>query len=98
LGPPPEPLPVAPHAVQPPPPSAPMLDSDVLDDLGLATGERNGSARLTEDQVREARRLRRSGATFAELGRRFGVSTNAAMYAVTGKTWAHLDALEPPGR
>lgn len=53
----------------------------------LAAGERIGSAKLTPSQVLEMRSLNLS---FADLGRRFGVSRTAASLAVKGVTWKHV--------
>ena len=53
-------------------------------------GERNGRAKLTEDLVREARRLRAKGWTLRELGALLEVSTSTAGYAVRGQTWGHI--------
>lgn len=64
--------------------------------LGLVPfGERNGHAKLSEDDVREMRRLRPS-MSYYRLARKFGVSYAAAWNAVNGKTWAHLPVLPGP--
>ncbi len=52
-----------------------------------ACGERVQHAKLTRVTVRQLRRLRRSGWTFARLGQKFGVSAPTAYYAYSGKTW-----------
>jgi hypothetical protein len=53
-------------------------------------GERCGSAKLTENDVKEIRRLAAAGRSKASLGRLFGV-TDAAIYRiVTRKSWIHL--------
>lgn len=41
-------------------------------------GTNNPNAKLTEDQVREIRRLFKQGKTAKELGQLFGISTSAA--------------------
>jgi hypothetical protein len=52
------------------------------------TGERNPMARLTGEAVREMRRLRAAtGASYAEIARRFGVSTMTAYRAIVGQAW-----------
>ena len=55
-------------------------------------GERNGRARLTEDQVREIRELYATGATtYRNLSQVYGVSEATVQFAVNRKTWRHLD-------
>jgi hypothetical protein len=54
-------------------------------------GEKNGSAKLTEDQVREIRRLCASGQYQYVVGRMFGVSQSAVQFIVNRRTWAHVD-------
>lgn len=53
-------------------------------------GENHRSARLTNDLVREARRLRTEGASWRFLARRFGVAKRTIQTAVTGETWGSV--------
>ena len=54
-------------------------------------GERNHKAKLTAPDVLEMRRLRETqGATYASLGRQFGVTSAAARFAVVGHTWRNI--------
>ena len=54
-------------------------------------GEASTNAKLTEQAVMQMRRLHaEGGASFVELGRRFGVTKATARRAVVGITWAHL--------
>lgn len=53
-------------------------------------GERARGARLTEDQVRCARALRRAGAGVRALERAFEVSHGAMMQLLNGSTWTHV--------
>lgn len=55
-----------------------------------ARGERTGSAKLTEENVREIRTLGSQGWSQRELGARFGVSGVAAGQILRGKTWKHV--------
>lgn len=55
-------------------------------------GQRNGSAKLTNDQVAEVLRLRRDGLKYRELAPRFGVSRSAIEWICQGKTWKHINA------
>lgn len=50
-------------------------------------GSRNGRARLTEADVQEAKRLRRSGATLKAIALTLGVSESAIGRAVRGQSW-----------
>lgn len=54
------------------------------------TGSKNSSAKLTEDDVREIRRLKAEGAVQADLAKRFGVSTVAISLIVLRKKWVHV--------
>lgn len=55
-------------------------------------GERNGRAKLTDDDVREMRlHYAAGGVSYAQLARKYGVSVSAAQFAITKKTWAHLE-------
>src|SRR5262252_643840 len=56
-----------------------------------ASGERNHHAALTEDAVREMRRLWAAGGiTLTELGARFGVSKAGAEGVVYRRSWKHV--------
>jgi len=56
-----------------------------------AAGERQHLAKLTEDQVREIRRLwQQGGVSMAEMGRRFGVTVTPIWQILSGKTWRHV--------
>jgi hypothetical protein len=57
-----------------------------------ARGERQGSARLTEADVREIRRLRaEEGLYMRQIAARYPVCTQTICNVLTGKTWAHVD-------
>lgn len=56
-----------------------------------ARGERSGNAKITEDDVREIRRLSREGWSQRQLGERFGISAPAVGYIQRRRTWAHVD-------
>lgn len=51
-------------------------------------GEKHGHARLTESDVKAMRMT--SGLSFAEIGRRFGVSRPTAARVVKGTSWRHV--------
>lgn len=55
-------------------------------------GARNPNAKLTDDAVREMRTMRAAGATYADLGARFGVTTTNARKACVGTNWKHVEA------
>lgn len=54
-----------------------------------ARGELQGSAKLTESNVVEIRRLAGSVAQ-RELGRRFGVCQSTIGFVIRGQTWSHI--------
>lgn len=61
------------------------------DAFGDNFGENNGQARLTEDEVRQIRRLLASERfTQDEIGDMFGVTRGAVKMIKYGKTWRHL--------
>jgi hypothetical protein len=56
-----------------------------------ARGERHGRAKVTEQDVRDMRRLHREGVTLAELSRRFGIGETAVAAIVHRKHWVHVE-------
>lgn len=59
--------------------------------LGAFQGSKNGRACITEQQVREIRRLYMAGvASYRVLAIRFNVSKGIVANVVTRKTWAHV--------
>lgn len=58
----------------------------------IRRGERHGLAKLTENDVREIRRLYAAGGqSYARLAARFGVQDAAVRRILVGETWAWLD-------
>jgi hypothetical protein len=58
---------------------------------GLAyRGEANGAAKLTAPQVREARRLSKTGITRKALAQKYGVCYGTMSDAIAGRTWGWL--------
>lgn len=55
-------------------------------------GEQCGTAKLTEEQVREIRRLRALGMTNIAIGDRFGMSNQMISYICLRRNWSHVDA------
>lgn len=55
-------------------------------------GESHAGAKLTEEAVRDARRRRRAGEPYRRIAADHGVHLCTIRAAVTGKTWAHVDA------
>ncbi len=53
-------------------------------------GERNGSAKLTESDVRQIRRLLDLGHTATSLARRYSVHHVSISQIKLGKTWVHV--------
>lgn len=55
-------------------------------------GERNPSARMTEEAVRQLQDMfDREGTSYAELGRRFGICDMQARKIALRKAWCHID-------
>ena len=58
-------------------------------------GEHNGSAKLTEEAVREIRRCGAEGdITKSALALRFGVTRQSVSGILAGRTWAHVQEVE----
>lgn len=58
---------------------------------GLAVGERHGLTHLSEDQVREMRRLYATGThSTRALASMFGVANGTVWKIVTGRSWSHI--------
>lgn len=53
-------------------------------------GEKHRSSKLTEDDVREIRRLKAEGIATRELARRYPVSRVAIKYILNGRSWNWL--------
>ncbi len=54
-------------------------------------GEDRPQSKLTEDDVREIRRLRQGGMAWRALAEKYGVYHTCIVSAATGKTWSHVD-------
>lgn len=61
-------------------------------------GSAHGRARLTEESVAEARRLKAEGWSYPALARRYGVNRVTLFYAISGRTWSHVPMEDHPGR
>lgn len=59
------------------------------------SGEARGTSKLTEAAVAEIREAWQNGATFTELGRRFGVSRRTVSRACIGFTWSVVPGAVP---
>lgn len=64
--------------------------ADAASKKRMAHGENSGPAKLRDYDVMKMREIRESGATYAEIATRFGVSPNTAKSAILGLTWKHL--------
>lgn len=58
----------------------------------MARGERNGAAKLTADDVRVIRMLRKSGVKRKALAHAYRVGEYTIRDIIEGRTWAWLDA------
>jgi len=54
-------------------------------------GEKHGMSKLTKQQVIDIRQLAGSGISYAEIGRRFGISDTHAGRIATRQSWAHIE-------
>jgi hypothetical protein len=54
-------------------------------------GSRQHLAKVTEDDVREIRKLRLAGMTAAAIARRYNLTDVAVFYMCSRKTWSHVD-------
>lgn len=61
-------------------------------------GQHNPGAVLDEQAVVEGRRRVRAGETIVEVAADLGVATNTLAQAVRGRSWRHLNEVEPPAR
>lgn len=59
-------------------------------------GERNDFAVLTDQIVVQARLLAAQGIRHQAIADRLGVDRPALSYAISGKTWSHLNDIAPP--
>lgn len=54
-------------------------------------GEAHGWHKLTNDDIREIRKLRASGVKEREVAKRFGVCRNTIGNIISGRSWSHVD-------
>lgn len=66
-----------------------MRDRGLKGRTNKPNGTQNGSAKLTDESVRELRKLS-SEMTFAALGRQFRISSEHASRIAKGQAWTHL--------
>jgi hypothetical protein len=67
-------------------------DANIADSIrhGSMRGERNGRAKLNEEQVREIRRLLAAGLPRKQVAARFGVGWHVISFIHNGLTWKHV--------
>ncbi len=61
-----------------------------IPDVVRPRGEQHSKAKMTEEGVREMRRLHRKGFGYRRLARAFGVSMSTAQQIIRRRTWAHV--------
>jgi len=61
-----------------------------IDVLGFNRGALHGLSKLTDDQIREIRALRKTGLALARIATRFGITASNVFYIAKGKTWSHV--------
>jgi len=64
--------------------------ADMVAKQRQATGERNGQARLTEEEAKAVLALRGTGETQVDVAARFGISASQVAFIWRGKRWSHL--------
>lgn len=57
----------------------------------LPRGEKAGSSKLTEDEVREAKRLHQEGWPKRRIARHLGVSQRCVQFVLSGRNWGWLN-------
>lgn len=63
-----------------------------------ARGERQGGAKLSEQDIPRIRELYAAGSTQREVAQAFGVSQGTISLIVKGAVWGHVDGLKPVAR
>ena len=61
-------------------------------------GELRPYHKLTDDKVREIRRLALEGISYADIGRQFGITRTQASSVARGESWDHIDSPTSPKR
>lgn len=61
----------------------------------VQTGERNHSAKLNTEKVREIRKMLAEGKSQRSIGRAFGVSSALIGMVARRQVWAHVDSEQP---
>lgn len=56
----------------------------------MSSGERNGRAKLTSEQVRQIHTKLRNGAIQAHLAKEYGVGKSIISYIANGNNWKHI--------
>jgi hypothetical protein len=54
-------------------------------------GEKSPHAKLTEEAVRQIRRMKEEGVSMKAMAKQFNVSPTSILYALRRITWAHVD-------
>lgn len=68
-----------------------MRDREAKDRHNAPIGSRHGRATLTDDQVREIRRLWSHGVPQTEIAKRLGTNPQRVYSIVHRRTWRHID-------
>ena len=61
-----------------------------VEQTGAYRGERNSQATITEETVREIRRMHSEGMGYKRLAKHFGVSWGLARGVASGRCWSHV--------
>jgi IS30 family transposase len=55
-----------------------------------AKGESHGMSHLTEDNIREIRKLHEQGESKVNIGHKFNVGRKCISHIILGDTWSHV--------
>jgi hypothetical protein len=67
-----------------------MQDCAMKGRIGPRKGESNPRAKLTDDSVREIRRLRKTGMMVTEIATAIGISHGVVKKVLSGESWKHV--------
>jgi hypothetical protein len=68
-----------------------MVDMHEKGRANHSAGENHGAAKLTEEDVRQARKLKEeTGISYEKLARMFGITSKVMRDAINRKTWRHV--------
>lgn len=64
---------------------------DAVDKHRIASGEKQGHAKLTDDIVRDIRSLAQAGKSSIAIAKLFHVNSSTVRYVIRGESWKHVE-------